>query len=276
MDTATRTLTLGDDRSAGADVAWGWIGAHAWPQWAVEVVTVTTPKGRTADSPLGYTELRPWDPPDPRLAPASCGFRSVTHLTAENDPRLVLGQRPGSDLVVVGPRGHGLLKALHLGSTAEWLLQCPSSPVLIARRATPTRSILLCVDGSHHAGAAVDFLASMPWLPGVSITALGVVEGHDDLAASVAEAVDVLAAAGANVTPVMVEPDPLALTINPRVTIFEHLDREDPDLVVLGTSGLTGLSRLWVGSVASAVSRHAHCSVLVVRDPRGGDGDSDG
>ena len=122
MDTATRTLTLGDDRSAGADVAWGWIGAHAWPQWAVEVVTVTTPKGRTADSPLGYTELRPWDPPDPRLAPASCGFRSVTHLTAENDPRLVLGQRPGSDLVVVGPRGHGLLKVLHLGSTAEWLL----------------------------------------------------------------------------------------------------------------------------------------------------------
>jgi nucleotide-binding universal stress UspA family protein len=139
-----------------------------------------------------------------------------------------------------------------------------------------TRSIVVCVDGSRHAEAAVAFLATLPWLEGVSITVLGVVEGHDDLAHKVAEAADVLSAAGAEVTPIVVEPDPLALTINPRVTIFEYLDVADLDLVVMGTSGLTGLSRLWVGSVASAVSRHARCSVLVVRDPHGGDYHADG
>lgn len=42
---------------------------------------------------------------------------------------------------------------------------------------------------------------------------------------------------------------------------------EDPafDLVVMGTHGRTGLSRILLGSVAEKVVRHAPCSVLVVR-----------
>ena len=275
MGSRARILTFGDDGSAGADVAWGWVTAHAWPGWAVEAVTVTVPRGRSIVFPHEGTKPHPWDPPDPRRAPASCGFASVTHLAADNDPRLVLGERPGSDLVVVGPRGQGLLKALHLGSTAEWLLRCPSTPVLIARRPVSTRTIMVCVDGSHHASAAVDFLASVPWVANAQITILGVVQWDNDLATTVAKATDVLTAAGASTTAVLVEPDRLDLTINPHLTIFEHMDVRAPDLVVLGTSGLTGLARLWVGSVASAVARHARCSVLVVRDPHGGDGDGD-
>lgn len=38
------------------------------------------------------------------------------------------------------------------------------------------------------------------------------------------------------------------------------------DLIVLGTHGRTGLKRLVLGSVAEKVTRHAPCSVLVVRD----------
>lgn len=37
------------------------------------------------------------------------------------------------------------------------------------------------------------------------------------------------------------------------------------DLIVLGTHGRTGLKRLFLGSVAEKVIRHAPCSVLVVR-----------
>jgi nucleotide-binding universal stress UspA family protein len=37
------------------------------------------------------------------------------------------------------------------------------------------------------------------------------------------------------------------------------------DLVVVGSHGIRGLRRLLVGSVAEAVARHAHCSVLVAR-----------
>ncbi len=275
MDSRIRTLTFGDDRSPGADDAWGWIAAHAWPQWAAEVVTVTLPPIRSVTSPQGYTTLHPWDPPEPRRAPVSCGFASVTHLAADDDPRRILGGRLGSDLVVIGPRGQGLLKALHLGSTAEWLLRCPTAPLLIARRPVATRSILVCVDGSRHAQAAVQHLASMPWVAGTSVTVLGVVQRPNALPGTVARASEILTAAGADVTPVVVAPDELNLTVNPHLTIFEHMDVQAPDLVVVGTSGLTGLGLLWVGSVASAVARHARCSVLVVREPHGGDDDGD-
>jgi nucleotide-binding universal stress UspA family protein len=37
------------------------------------------------------------------------------------------------------------------------------------------------------------------------------------------------------------------------------------DLVVIGTHGRTGLSRMFIGSVAEAVVRKAPCAVLVVR-----------
>jgi universal stress protein A len=37
------------------------------------------------------------------------------------------------------------------------------------------------------------------------------------------------------------------------------------DLIVMGSQGRTGLSRLLIGSVAERVVRHAFCPVLVVR-----------
>ena len=38
-------------------------------------------------------------------------------------------------------------------------------------------------------------------------------------------------------------------------------------LVVLGSRGLGAVGRVLLGSVSDSVVRHAHCSVLVVRDP---------
>ena len=47
--------------------------------------------------------------------------------------------------------------------------------------------------------------------------------------------------------------------------ILEATEGLPADLVVVGTHGRTGLSRLALGSVAEAVVRGAGCSVLVVR-----------
>ncbi len=51
----------------------------------------------------------------------------------------------------------------------------------------------------------------------------------------------------------------------PGVAIVESARREDAELVVIGTVGRTGLSRLLLGSVAEYVLRYSPCSVLVVR-----------
>ncbi len=47
--------------------------------------------------------------------------------------------------------------------------------------------------------------------------------------------------------------------------IVEYAQKNNVDLVVVGTRGLSRFKRLLVGSVASGVSSHAHCPVLVVR-----------
>ena len=56
---------------------------------------------------------------------------------------------------------------------------------------------------------------------------------------------------------------------NPGKEILHCADREDVDLIVLGSHGRTGLSRLLMGSVAEAVMRRAKCPVLTVKQPLG-------
>ena len=94
-------------------------------------------------------ELHPWDPPTPRAVSADAEFAESVDLAAEADPRLVLSR--AADLLVIGPRGPGLLKSLHLGSTADWLLAHPPAPLLIARHGGAVQTAVVCADGSPHA-----------------------------------------------------------------------------------------------------------------------------
>ncbi|HXV46475.1 MAG TPA: universal stress protein [Nitrososphaera sp.] len=47
--------------------------------------------------------------------------------------------------------------------------------------------------------------------------------------------------------------------------IVDHADREKADLIVIGTRGRSGISKMLLGSVASGVVTYAPCPVLVVR-----------
>jgi nucleotide-binding universal stress UspA family protein len=53
----------------------------------------------------------------------------------------------------------------------------------------------------------------------------------------------------------------------PVAEILRFADREHIDLIVIGSHGRTGFSRLLMGSVAEGVVRKAHCPVLVVKQP---------
>lgn len=266
-------VTFGDDGSPGAAVAWDWINAHEWPGWILDVISVEQGEKRTDVSPLGYDALHEWNPADPPPIGDACDFTEVHYLTAHHDPRVILGSCPDSTLLVVGPRGKGLLKALHIGSTTEWLMQCPNTPLVIARNAHHTATILLCIDGSRHADAVVDLLVELPWIASTKVTVLAVVESDNQIRDHARAAAERLSAAGAEVDVQIVLPDPLAVTTNARVTIFEFADDLRPDLIALGTKGLTGLPRLRLGSVASSVARQAECSVLLVRDRSEDDGE---
>ena len=47
--------------------------------------------------------------------------------------------------------------------------------------------------------------------------------------------------------------------------IVNYAERNNIDLIVLGTKGYSGIKKLLLGSVASAVLTYAHCPVMVIR-----------
>ncbi len=50
--------------------------------------------------------------------------------------------------------------------------------------------------------------------------------------------------------------------------LLAHLETHPPDLLVVGSRGLSTARRLLLGSVSDALVHHARCPVLVVRPPR--------
>ena len=48
-------------------------------------------------------------------------------------------------------------------------------------------------------------------------------------------------------------------------SIVHYAERENIDLIVVGTRGRSGFKRLLLGSTASGIVTHAHCPVMVVR-----------
>ena len=254
-------MVVGDDRTESAAGVWGWVAAQPWPGWQVTAVTARPSEdGAPGDRAAPHA----WQPVPLRELAGT----DVEHVLAEADPRTVLDGYRDADLLVIGPRGPGLLKRLHLGSTAEWLVSGhrPLAPVVIARSTEPVRSVLVCADGSPDALDAVRTFAGLPLAREAEVTVLGVDAPEGGTRAAVVEAAHELRAAGVGqVRTLLVGAVPMTVTFDVRPTILGMIEKAEPDLVVVGTRGLSGLRRAVMGSTASAVVHHARCSVLVGR-----------
>lgn len=253
-------VIFGDDGSEHADRAWLWTNNQRWPGWRLDVIAAHVP-------PLGppVSEERatphPLAPPSARQVFAEAAFAEVRFLEAEADPRIVL-DRPGAGLVVIGPKGTGTLKALHIGSTAEYLLRHPLAPVAIVRSSATVRRVLVAVDGSTHAQRTVEALAAMPWVDQLEkvevlgMPAAGIHHDTDEIRSVIERAVDTLAAVGVKAGGVEAADHKVG-------TIVDHAQILRADLVALGTRGPGGLKRLLSGTAASTVARATPCTVLI-------------
>lgn len=56
-----------------------------------------------------------------------------------------------------------------------------------------------------------------------------------------------------------------ASTTNPSMALVDYSERNNVDLIVVGTRGRTGFKKILLGSVASGVVTYAHCPVLVIK-----------
>jgi nucleotide-binding universal stress UspA family protein len=198
------------------------------------------------------------------------------------------------NLVVLGSRGLSKLAGLLLGSVSEWVLNEAPCSVLVGRpRArqkggpAPMR-IVLAVDGSPDAWAAVDFLKQFQFSPSSKLTLVYVVRKHiyqteqvlvgdpseGEAFARLAE--EVLDKRGREGVALLEKTREhlakLNLTVVERL-VFGHEGQEilkaakqtHADLVVVGSRGITRLRRFLLGSVSHKVATNAPCSVLVIR-----------
>jgi nucleotide-binding universal stress UspA family protein len=158
-----------------------------------------------------------------------------------------------------------------------------ATPAVPEADAEPVRGrIVVGVDDSEQAAAALRWALAEgvlrqatvevvhSWSPPMSALPFGATlhlranEGEIDAVARAAvdEVVDAALAE-------MDEPPPEVLrTILPGAPAMTLIEvAESADLLVVGSHGRTGLSRLVVGSVAMACVQHAPCPVVVVRTP---------
>lgn len=249
-------VVLGDDGSPSADLAWAWITSHEWPGWQVEVVTARPRPGHV--DPLAGEALQP-----SRARHLPGGDDPIVHERFVGKPYDAFVEFSDRDLLVVGPKGRGLRKALHLGSTAEALTARPPLPTVIARGGQPTRRALVASDGSAHVGAAVDALLAMPWIGSVAVAVVAVPEPGIDVDRACAGMAARIGDQPASVHWEVLVPDPIQIAYHPRGMLLDALEAWEADLLVMGARGL--LSERGAGSIARALSQHARCSVLVAQ-----------
>mgnify|MGYP000061890804 CR=1 FL=1 len=136
--------------------------------------------------------------------------------------------------------------------------------------------ILVATDGSPPATAAVDRATTLAAAVDADLTAVSVVDtlayGVADVRSGVAQdtledaAESTLESVTATADAAGVEVTTTVLHGSPAAAIADYADEHDIDLVVVGTHGRRGVSRVLLGSVAERVARIAPCSVLVVRE----------
>lgn len=180
------------------------------------------------------------------------------------------------DLIVVGSHGFSTLERITLGSVSQRIVSEARCSVRVARgrveeeRETPVR-LLLAVDGSEDSDKAVEAVRGRRWPAGSEvklITCAGpnlekrepavITEMTAPIAAMQEEIAAGLRARGLEVTTRVSLEDP-------KRAIVEEAESWGADSIFIGSRGLGRISRFFLGSVSSAVTARAHCSVEVIR-----------
>lgn len=190
-----------------------------------------------------------------------------------------------ADLIALGAIGNAGLARFFIGSTAERVLRHASVPVLVGRPVRyGLRQVLVGVDSSAMAARVVTAAAGLPLPRSAGFRIATVIPPQGSVAgaapmvwAALSKELDQILRAAVEDAESRLQS--LAGTLQksgravsaevlrgePATSLIQAAEREETDLLVLGSHGEGGVDRFLLGSNSERVARHAQCSVLVVR-----------
>jgi nucleotide-binding universal stress UspA family protein len=275
-DAADEALRRGHERAGpGARLVVCHVIAGAWAAGVVPDLSVLDLHRRVSDKIVRRT-----------VAVTGRKASDFDVLLADGNPWasiVTAAEENRANLVVVGSHGATGIARVLLGSAADKVVRYAHCSVLIARPDRQTGRILVATDFSEPSLLAVAAAGRESRRTGAALTILHCIEG---VVASIGEDLAQMVPPLKNQSRADEQMRRLANTFmeatlkkhslsgacrvvagaasNAIVAVCEELQ---PDLLVVGTRGLTGIRRVVLGSVAEAVARLAPCSVLIVREP---------
>ena len=190
-----------------------------------------------------------------------------------------------ADVIVIGSRGRGLLGAFALGSVSAEVVDHAGRPVLVGRGEDRFERVVLADDGSDSAATARALVAGWSVFRDATVAVTSVVHVpaplHSAISPSIYQAAlkdyartvdearsqrdQVLSGSAAELRKAGRSVVTLPREGDPAEQILAVAADQAAQLIVVGSRGVTGLSRLLLGSVARNVLYGATCSVLIAR-----------
>lgn len=203
----------------------------------------------------------------------------ITTISEEGEPYgkiLGVAEAEECDLIVVGTKGMSGLERVLVGSVAAAVIGHSHRDVLVipARAQIGWKRILVATDGSKFSRVAVERAINYAKKYGSELTAVTVVDAPAELSGVSPGAVeDMIRKAKRYVEEVKSQADSAGLKTETFVLEGGEASRKLTDfaaghnisIIVMGSHGRKGLSKLLVGSVAEKIIGYAHCPVLIAK-----------
>ena len=196
-------------------------------------------------------------------------------------------ERSGADLIAVGWRGHGTARRLLMGSVSRGVVRGAKCAVLVVRqRPRRVRRIVIGFDASPNAQRAVQLVAKLVAPPDGRVTLISVTEvlapssygpAIGGIRSTIArevrrinaeraqEAMKALNHAAAELKRSGWRTRTQLRSGEPLRELMAGASNADPQLVIVGARGTTGVRHLLLGSVAEGVLNRSTVPVLLAR-----------
>ncbi len=200
---------------------------------------------------------------------------STKHLRVGSPADVIvsMAEEQKADLIVMGARGLGPVKERLFGSVSHRILTlAPCATLIVNGPVKAMKQILLPLQGPSDAEAAIRFLQLKPFHDPMELTLLTVLPETtppwpgDAAAAATTEKLeeqaDYIDGVAERLGAIGYQAHGVAVLGTPSDMILQEASTLRSDLILMGTRGRQGITRLLLGSVSHAVLHQMPCPVL--------------